>query len=54
MISLLILLCFTDLSRSSEILSFVNFADDTTVFLPHPNSDALYDSFNEELCKVSE
>ena len=51
---LLFLLYLNDLSRSSEILNFVNFADDTTVFLSHPNSDALYVSFNEELCKVSE
>ena len=30
-----------------------NFVDDITVFLSHPNYDALYVSFNEELCKVS-
>ena len=51
---LLFLLYFNDLSRSSEIIIFVNFADDTTVFLSHPDSDALYVSFNEELFKVSE
>ena len=43
-----------DLTRSSEVLNFVNFVDDTTVFLSHPSSDALYVSFNDELGKVSE
>ena len=47
---LLFLLYVNDLSRSSEILNFVYFADDTTIFLSHPNSDALYVSLNEELC----
>ena len=45
-------LYLNDLSRSLEILNFVNFADDITVFLSHPNSDALYVSCKEELCKV--
>ena len=51
---LLFLLYLNDLSRSSVILNFINFADGTNVFLSHHNSDALYVSFNEELCKVSE
>ena len=51
---LLILLSLNDVSRSSAVLHFVNFADDTVVFLSHPISDALYSSFNEEFSKVSE
>ena len=51
---LLFLLYLNDLSRSSEILKFVDFADDTPVFLSHPISDALYVNFNEEICKVNE
>ena len=51
---LLFLLYLNDLSRSSKILNLVYFADYNTVFLSHPNSDALYVSFTEELCKVSE
>ena len=43
---LLFLLYLNDLSRPSEILNLVNFADDTKAFLSHPNSDALYVSFN--------
>ena len=42
------------LSRLSEILNFVNFAGDTTVFLSHPYSDALNVGFNEEIIKVIE
>ena len=41
-----------DLSRSSELLTSLNFADDTTVFLSFPSSDALYDELNKEFCKV--
>ena len=41
-----------DLSRSSEVLNFVHFADDTTVYLSHPSSDAQYVSFNEELINL--
>ena len=51
---LLFLLILKDISRSSEVLYYVNFADDTTVFLSHLSSDALYASFNEELSKSSE
>ena len=52
--TLLFLLYLNDMSRSFEVLNFVNFADDTTVFLSHPNLNALYTCFNEELSKVTE
>ena len=45
---------FKDQSRSSEILNFATFADDTAVFFSHLNSGALYVSFEEKLCKDSE
>ena len=45
----LFLLYLNDLNRSSEMSNLLNFDDDTTVFLYHPTSDALYVSFNEEL-----
>ena len=51
---LVFLLHLNDLSMSSEILDFVDFNDDTLIFLIHQNSYALYVSFNEELCEVSE
>ena len=51
---LLFLLHLNNLSRSLETSNFIHFYDDTTVFLSHPNSDALNVSFNEELCEVSE
>ena len=46
---LLFLLYLNDTSMSSEVFNFVNFKDDTTVFLSDPSSDALYASFDEEL-----
>ena len=49
---LLLLLYLNDISRSSEVLHFVNFADDITVFLSHTSSDTLYANFNKELSKV--
>ena len=49
-----VFLYVSDLSRSSEVLNFVNFADNTAVFLFYPRSDAMYASFNDELRKVRE
>ena len=51
---LLFSLNFNDLSKFSEVLIFVNFAQNTKVLLYQPSSDASYLSFNEELYKVIE
>ena len=51
--SLLFLQYLIDLSRSSEVLNFVYSADDKTIFLSLPWSDALVVILNEELSKVS-
>ena len=51
---LLFLLYLNNLSMSSEVWNFVNFADDTTALLSHPSSDSLYTCFNKELSEVSE
>ena len=51
---LLFLLYFNDVSSSSEVFNFMNFADDNTVSFSHPSYDALYASFNEALFKASE
>ena len=42
--SLLFLLYFNDLSKSSEALNIINFTDDTTVFFSHPTSDIVNDN----------
>ena len=42
------------MSKSSDVLNFANFADGTTEFLSHASSDALNNSYNEQLLKVSE
>jgi len=50
---LLFLLYVNDIPHSSAHFSFVLFADDTNIFLSHPNLNTLTHIFNTELIKVS-
>ncbi len=50
---LLFLLYVNDIPSSSKHFSFVLFADDTNIFLSHPNLNTLTHIFNTELIKVS-
>ena len=50
---LLFLLYVNDIPSSSNHFSFVLFADDTNIFLSHPNLNTLTHLFNTELVKVS-
>ena len=49
---LLFILYINDMCRCSNILSFIHFADDTTVFIRGDNLDSLYDTMNNELKKI--
>ena len=51
---LLILIYINDIVNSSNILSFVHFADDTTVHVQHDSIDGAIQILNSELAKVSE
>ena len=51
---LLFLLYINDIHRSSKILSFILFADDTNIFCSNNNIHALVNSVNEELKNVSD
>ena len=51
---LLFLLYINDISKSSNILDFHLFADDTSLFHSHTNINELQTSFNNELNKVAE
>ena len=46
---LLFILYINDLQNSSQILSFICFADDTNLFLSHRNSNTLIHMLNNEL-----
>jgi exonuclease III len=50
---LLFLLYVNDIPSSSKHFSFVLFADDTNIFLSHPNLNTLTHIFNRELIQVS-
>jgi hypothetical protein len=50
---LLFILYMNDISFTSKLLSFILFADDTTVYLSDKNVDVLYDTMNTELQEVS-
>jgi hypothetical protein len=50
---LLFLLYVNDIPSSSKHLSFVLFADDTNIFLSHPNLNTLTHTLNKELIQVS-
>jgi len=49
---LLFILYINDMSRSSEIFSFVHYADDTTIFMSHLDVGELEQTVNSELVKV--
>ena len=50
---LLFLIDMNDISRCSEILSIILFADDTNLFLCHKNLDTLEKTMNHELRKIA-
>ena len=51
---LLFLIYINDIVNSSNILSFVLFADDTTVYVQHDSIDGAIQILNSELAKVAE
>ena len=52
--TLLFLIYIHDIVNSSNILSFVFFADDTTVYVQHYSIDGAIQILNSELAKVAE
>ena len=50
---LLFLIYMNDISRSSEILSIILFADDTNLFFSHKNLFTLKETMNRELSKIA-
>ena len=50
---LLSLIYMNDISRSSEILSIILFADDTNLFFSHKNLFTLQETMNRELSKIA-
>ena len=50
---LLFLIYMNDISRCSNILSFILFADDTNLFYSHKNVDTLCNTMNQELRKIT-
>ena len=50
---LLFLICMNDISKSSNILSFILFEYDTNLFYSHNNADVLGKSMNQELRKIT-
>ena len=51
---LLVLIYINDIINSINILSFVLFADDTTVYVKHDSIDGAIQILNSELVKVAE
>ena len=51
---LLFIVYINDFCRSSNILSFILFADDSNVFFSHDNPNTLLDTVNSELIKLTE
>ena len=51
---LLFLIYINDIVNSSNILSFIVFADDTTVYVQHDSIDGAIQILNSELAKVAE
>ena len=51
--TLLFLVYLNDISRSSEILSIILFADDTNLFFSHKNLFTLKETMNRELSKIA-
>ena len=50
----IIFLYIKDFQNSSNLLSFILFADDTSVFFSHKNPNALVDTVNTELSRIHE
>ena len=50
---LLFLIYMNDISKCSNILSFILFADDTNLFYSHKNADDLGNTMNQELRKIT-
>ena len=50
---LLFLIYVNDITKSSQTLSFILFADDTNLFLSHKDVETLYKIMNQELKQVS-
>ena len=50
---LLFLIYVNDIAKSSQILSFTLFADDTNLFVSHKDQETLYKTMNQELKQVS-
>ena len=50
---LLFLIYTNDISKCSNILSFILFADDTNLFYSHKNADVLGNTMNQELRKIT-
>ena len=51
---LLFILYINDFQNSSKLLSFVLFADDTSVFYSHKNPNTLVNTVNTELSRIHE
>ena len=51
--SLLFLIYMNDISRCSEILSIILFADDTNLFFSHKNLVTLKETMNRGLIKIA-
>src|SRR6218665_2098176 len=51
---ILFLIYLSDLSRVSNKLKLIMFADDTNAFLSHNSLDVLFDIMNSDLCKLVE
>ena len=49
---LLFILYINDFQNSSNLLSFILFADDTSVFFSHKNPNTLVDTVNTELSRI--
>ena len=47
-----VLIYINDIASSSDLLHFILFADDTSVFMSHNNLRTLVDSFNSEINKL--
>ena len=50
---LLFLICVDDITKSSQIVSFILFADDTNLFFIHKDLETSYKMMNQELKQVS-
>lgn len=46
---LLFLIYVNDVTKCSQTLSFILFADDTNLFLNHHNTEVRYNTMNQEL-----